>query len=272
MKSLFLMLLAMLAGAVEPTIPANAPVGFPPTAVVAPAVQQAVPVAAVPATPVAGPVAAPAAPVIAQPVAAVPAVTTPEPPKTWWAELIAAFVALAGVWIRKKINDVAEAHIANAEAQADAAGQDTKQRLVARSKAYIWRCVENYNQKYLPELCDAIVRGQVNTVDAAKERLRGLGAMLLNDVVTYFQTQDIDLIKEVGQDQINSWIRSAVDELSPFQKYPTAKALVEGGAQLAVKYGMDVAGRKFTEYLEVKANADVAKLLGPVTGANTEKG
>lgn len=250
MKPLFLMLLAALAMAVEPTIPANAPVGFPPTAVVAPAQPAVVPPAqpAVAAVPVAAPVAA----------------TQPEPPKSWWMEIIAAVVALAGVWIRKKINDVAAANIAKSEAEADAAGQDAKQRLVSRAKTYIWRTVSNYNQKYLPELCDAIARGQVNSVAAVQERLKGLGTMLLADAVAYFKTQDIDLIKEVGQDQIMSWIRSAVDELSPFQKYPTAKALVEGGAELAVKYGMDVAGRKFTELLEIKANADVARLLGPV--------
>jgi hypothetical protein len=252
MKSLFLMLLAAMAMAVEPTIPANAPVGFPPAAV-APAPQQ--PVVA-PAAPVAAPVAVPTAPAAAQ----------PEPPKSWWMEIIAAVVALAGVWIRKKINDVAAANIAKSEAEAEVAGQDAKQRLVARAKTYIWRTVANYNQKYLPELCEAIARGQVNSVAAVQERLKGLGTMLMADAVAYFKTQDIDLIKEVGQDQIMSWIRSAVDELSPFQKYPTAKALVEGGAELAVKYGLDVAGRKFTEYLEVKANADVARLIGPVPG------
>jgi hypothetical protein len=260
MKSLFLMLLAAVAMAVEPTIPANAPVGFPPA--VAPAVPQAQPNVAAPATPVAAPAAAPAAPAAAQ----------PEPPKSWWMEIIAAVVALAGVWIRKKINDVAAANIAKSEAEAEAAGQDAKQRLVSRAKTYIWRTVSNYNQKYLPDLCEAVARGQLNSVNAVQERLKGLGVMLMDDAIAYFKTQDIDLIKEVGQDQIMSWIRSAVDELSPFQKYPTAKALVEGGAELAVKYGLDVAGRKFTEYLEVKANADVARLIGPIGAVGVAQG
>jgi hypothetical protein len=224
-------------------------------------------------------VEAPAAPVVEAPAATAPAVvsgetashstqpalpsvpsTQPAQPEAWWVGVLATLASLFGLWLRKKINAFTSAHIAKADAEAEVAGIDAKQRLVSRAKAYIWRCVGNYNEKHLPDLCEAISRGQIKDVEEVKERLRGLGVMMLADVVEYFKLQDIDVLKEIGEVQINSLIRSAVDELSPFQKYPTAKALVTGGAELIVKYGLNVGAGKFAEYLNKQADADIAKL------------
>jgi len=256
MRYVFLLFLACAAFAAEAnpfTVPAA-----PAPVVAAPAAPA--PVAAAPAVVSSEPAVHPTQP--ASPVAG----TTQEAPKTWWTEIIVMLAGLAAVWLRKKINDYTSAQITKAEAEAEVAGIDAKQRLVARAKTYVWRCVENYNQKYLPELCEAIARGQVKDITTVKERLKGLGTMLLNDVVVYFKGQDIDLIKEVGEDQIMSWIRSAVDEMSPFQKYPTAKALVEGGAEMAVKYGLNVGAKKFTEYLEKQAEAEIQSKLSAKAG------
>jgi len=135
----------------------------------------------------------------------------------------------------------AKGNARKSEEEAQVAGQDRKTRIVARVKGFVWRRAAALQEAELPQLAGAIARGTIKA-DQVKDRLRGLGTELLNEAVTYFDRQDIDILAEFGEEQVMSWIRSAVDEISIFKKWPTAQVLVEGGAEAILAVGLDKAG------------------------------
>jgi len=192
---------------------------------------------------------------------------------TWRTILGTVIVILGGMltkWLRKSALSKAKSY----EEQAKNAGQDTKQRIVARAKAYIWRRAAEIQEYELPELAAAVVRRQISA-DQLKRRLRALGDRLVDETVEYFDRQDIDIVAEFGKAQIMSWIRSAVDEISVFQKWPTAKILVEGGAEAILAVGMDTAGDYYDALREKvisgTAGGSGAAASGTVEGMITAK-
>ena len=183
-----------------------------------------------------------------------------------WRKVLATIILVAGAlltkWFRRSSLTKARAY----EEQARNAGQDTKQRIVARAKAYIWRRAAEIQEYELPDLAAAVVRKQISG-EALKARLHTLGDRLVNDTVSYFERQDIDILAEFGREQIASWIRSAVDEISVFKKWPTAKVLVEGGAEAIMAVGMNYAGDYYEKMREkvVKGEAGGSGVLASGT-------
>jgi len=186
---------------------------------------------------------------------------------TWQTTLI-FIIGLVGTWLTKLLATNSNKKAASYEAQAAKTGQDTKQIIVARAKAFLWRRVAAVQEENLPELAQAIVRKQVSG-DMIKERLKSFGNKLKAEAIEYFDRQNIDLLAEFGEEQINSWIRSAVDDLSVFKKWPTAKVLLEGGAEAILAVGVNKAGDYYDKLREKVAEGGekpTAGVAGVVAG------
>ena len=146
--------------------------------------------------------------------------------------------------------------------------QDRKQRIVERVKGYIFRVAEQFTEKELPVIAQAIMEGKLKTKDEITERLRGLGVMLKSQAIEYFKTQDVDLLAEFGEAQLDSWIRSAADKLNPFVGQSTADALMRGGAQFIINFGVTKAKEAiFTPGVQTQVNLPVPPAAAPAAPA-----
>lgn len=175
------------------------------------------------------------------------------------AGLFVVVMTLAIKWWRSSTVRRAESY----EQQAKDMGQSAKQRVVSRVKGYLWRRAGEIQELELPELAAAVVSGRIKG-DQVKMRLKALGDRLMEETLVYFERQDIDILAEFGRDQLSSWIRSAVDDISVFKKWPTAKVLLEGGAEAIMAVGLDRAGAYYDSLRQkVAAGVDTASKGAP---------
>jgi len=165
---------------------------------------------------------------------------------TWWQQALIAIIGLVGAWFTKQAASTGKKKAATYEARAAKEGQEAKLVIVNRVKAFLWRRVAAIQEENLPELASAIVKGQISG-EMVKDRLKSFANKLKLEAVEYFDRQDIDVIGQFGEEQVNSWIRSAVDELSVFKKWPTAKVLLEGGAEALLAVGVNKAGEYYDD-------------------------
>lgn len=106
--------------------------------------------------------------------------------------------------------------------------------------------VGNINKQYLPTLVKAVQKKQITSVDDLKAKLRGLGDLALEQVVSIGAQRGIDLVEELGKDWLVSKIRSIVDQRSPFMG-DTAESLLNGGASWLIRQGREWAGSRGIE-------------------------
>ncbi len=156
----------------------------------------------------------------------------------WWAQLLV--VVFSGILLPfaiKYLNQKAAA----AEAAAADSTQSAKQKIVERVKAFIFREAEQVVEREIPKIAAQVAAGTLTTKDQVKTLLAGLGVQLKADAIAYFKTQDIDLIAEFGEEWVDSLIRTAADKLNPFIGQDTATALLKGGAQFILGFGVQQA-------------------------------
>jgi flagellar basal body-associated protein FliL len=199
---------------------------------------------------------------LAVPMGAAEAVAvSPTPEQPMWAQIVmlvltALVVPFLTQYLRKKSQE--------SEAAAAVSNQDYKQRIVERAKAFIFRVAEQFTNKELMDIAQAVVAGKLKTKEEIQERLRGLGVMLKAQAIDYFKSQDIDLVAEFGEAQLDSWIRTAADKLNPFIGQSTSEALLRGGAHFLLSFGVEKAKQAiFTAGVQTQ----VGPPTGPLAGA-----
>jgi hypothetical protein len=148
-----------------------------------------------------------------------------------------ALTAFAIPWLRKMG--------AKADAESKKTGLEAGSTLVERVKSYVFRRVADLIEDEYPKIAAEVITNGLST-EAIKERLYGIGAGLKQEAIEYFQGQGIDLVKEMGDKALDSLIRSAANQLSPFPGKSTAVVLAESTvSNLIVDKGVDWAAKKF---------------------------
>lgn len=114
-----------------------------------------------------------------------------------------------------------------ANAKALQADVDARGRLFARLKAFVYRRAESLAQNKLPEIAGLVKAGKLKTVTDVKVELQKLGGVLSDEARRYFLNQNVDLVKEVGDEALDNLIRSAADRVAPFPGKETAVMLLQ---------------------------------------------
>lgn len=113
--------------------------------------------------------------------------------------------------------------------------------VLERAAVFVERDIMNIAQ----ELIGKPKEGQIH---ATKQKLKKLGEQLATEAKEYFKAHDVDIIKELGEAKIHQLIEWAANQVSPFPGKPTAKTMVEGGAELLLNNGVDWVKRHVTTH------------------------
>jgi hypothetical protein len=154
-----------------------------------------------------------------------------------WTQIVYAVVtALIGAFVLPYLKRQSE----KARAEAEAAGQDAKSKLLARLKEVALDEAYIIAQQRLPNIAGWVL-AEKPTKDELKAELRSWGKELKDKLLAYFKESDgIDLMVVMGDKILDDIVRWAADKTSPFPGKETAVALLqEDWSNRLVNYGAD---------------------------------
>lgn len=134
-----------------------------------------------------------------------------------------------------------------ADAKAKKANVDKVSSILCHMQSFLCTVAGTIVEQRFPGLAQGVVSGQIKSESDVKQVLHSWGADLKTDVISYFQQQGIDLVKEVGEPAIDSLVAEAANKTSPFPGQETAPmvfqqrnalAILEHGVHDAHKYSI----------------------------------
>lgn len=192
--------------------------------------------------------------------------TAPAIDTTSWVGIIAA--ALATLWsvllypyLQKKISE--------SQATAQAVQIDMSKSLVAQKGAILSQAITfaethalSIANTQFPTLAAKVAAGKLKTSADVKAELYSWGDVLKADLITYFNTSNIDVIKVLGEKTIDGLIDAAAAKVSPFPGKEVAVELLEKNvAPLLVNYGVTWVQKYYNGSLPAH-EVDTAKSTG----------
>lgn len=180
----------------------------------------------------------------------------------WWASLIALIIT---VIVAPFVTNFFKAKADAAKADIDLAKMTKKERMVSSLKVYALERAAAYSEKEMVTISQMIISGKLTQVEAIKDYLRKLGKNLKDDLIIFVKdSYGMDLIEEMGNKYVDELIEAVANRVSPFPGKDTAVALLQGGADKVVRYGIN----KADEYLD-KGSTIADALIGAETGPQT---
>lgn len=164
--------------------------------------------------------------------------------KNWWAEFVAMVVVVVFVkyvrpWLLAQ-KDKLEAETSAAQAAKRADTVQTNQVILERLKSFLTGTAAAIAEKRFGWLARDILDDQYPSADKVREEMRTWGTELRNKAIEYFQHQDIDIVRLVGQDYLNLLVERAANDVSPFPGKETAKEMFDKrNARVVSKYGIN---------------------------------
>lgn len=162
----------------------------------------------------------------------------------WWIQAVyAAVAALVAVFLVPYLKRKADA----AKAEASKADLDTKEAFLGSVKAMLLDEAGNIAEQRFPILAE-IVKNKKLAASDVKDELRMWGKDLRERARDFFAHQGVDLIAKIGDNRLDSLIRSAADRVSPFPGKDTAVTLLtERWSNKIVERGIDWVRDRFLE-------------------------
>lgn len=179
---------------------------------------------------------------------AVPVLAVPDG-APWWAGLVVMAVSTIVLpFVTNYLKKAADAK----KAQLDSAVLDRKQRIFLSLQSYALERSASYAERDLVTLAQMIVTKEITQKEKVKEYLKGLGRRLKSDLILYAKDNfTVDLLAEFGDKYVDELIEWAANKVSPFPGRETAVALLQGGADTLLKYGLG----KASDYLDAQVSA-----------------
>jgi hypothetical protein len=181
--------------------------------------------------------------IAAEAVASAPVVTSSGEPPMYVQIIVGIFGTIFTMFIvpfLRNSSEAAKARLLQHQIDSSKSLLEQKQQILDMLQEFALSRAASIGEKRWPILAGKIMHGKMNEKSEIKEELKEWGEDLKQECLDYFSTQNIDLIKLLGESAIDQAIEFAANKVSPFPGKETAVHLLkDGAAKLLVDHGVD---------------------------------